>query len=86
MVEVTQGHISVLGISAPPLGGDQRHEESAEYPFLDYDALSDAEEEVKEVVLGGEFNICDMEPFNHFILTQVNAMLTPFARQTPRNQ
>lgn len=55
MVEVTQSHINILGISAPPLDGDQRHQKSAEYPFLDYDILSDDEEDVEKVEHRGEF-------------------------------
>ena len=81
MVEVTQAHINVLGISAPPLGGDQRHQESAEYPFLDYDILSDDEEGVEEVERRGESVIRDTAPFNLFISMQVNPMLTLFCRQ-----
>jgi hypothetical protein len=47
MLEETQDRISSIGISPPLIGGDQRHEESAEYPFMDYDALSDGEDEVE---------------------------------------
>ena len=47
MLEETQDRISSIGISPPLIGGDQRHEESAEYPVMDYDVLSDGEDEVK---------------------------------------
>jgi hypothetical protein len=45
MLEETQSHISELGIECPKPTGDKRHAESSEYPFMDYDILSDEEEE-----------------------------------------
>jgi hypothetical protein len=41
MLQQTQNHLNRLGIACPPQGGDQRHVESASYPFMDYDVLSE---------------------------------------------
>jgi hypothetical protein len=45
MMEQTQEHIRHLDIECPPLGGDTRHLESSKYPFVNYDILSDEEDE-----------------------------------------
>jgi hypothetical protein len=45
MMEQTQEHMRYLDIECPPLGGDARHLKSSKYPFIDYDILSDEEDE-----------------------------------------
>lgn len=45
MMEQTQEHMRHLDIECPRLGADSRHLESSKYPFIDYDVLSDEEDE-----------------------------------------
>ena len=46
MVEETQNHMRLLDLECLSLGGDTRHIESSKYPFVDYDVLSDEEDEL----------------------------------------
>lgn len=47
MLQQTQDSMAKLTVAHPPIDGDKRHQANVDYPFMDYDDLSDEEMEPK---------------------------------------
>jgi len=60
IVEQTQDHMRLLNIECPPLGGDTRHIESSKYSFIDYDVLSDVDDEPMDRKRPLHLTCCDI--------------------------
>jgi len=44
IVEETQNHLSSIGVESPTESGDARHLDNMDYPFMDYDILTEETE------------------------------------------